>query len=385
MAGEARRASGDLRRNPLRCATGTSGSWPVRRRRSSCSGVEARPERLAHVLGVGMLAGREAAGHPAVEPAGRTSPLRRSISDGARTRRHAHRRHRAARPRTPGSSRGAGTSSCRVRAPRGSCPPTRPARAVRSTPSSSGCSAAERVESEARREHAEMAEQPLLGLVQQRVAPVDGSRHRLVTGFAPGGPGGQVVGGVAQLSAQLVEAPAAHLPRRQLDREGKPVESGAEVDDLRCPRRPTATRGSSSAGPFDEQLGGGGAEGLDGNQVLLAESERFPAGGQDAPRRRRGRARRRRARRRHRSRARSCPTRSASTGRRDGRRARRWTATASPSTPSASASAREHVARRAGRYEVDEHGALRPALQPPGGRPPARRSSCPRHPHRSAS
>ena len=34
---------------------------------SSVTGVEARPERLADVLGVGSLAGGEAAGHPAVE------------------------------------------------------------------------------------------------------------------------------------------------------------------------------------------------------------------------------------------------------------------------------------------------------------------------------
>ena len=41
--------------------------------------------------------------------------------------------------------------------------------------------------------------------------------------------------------------------------------------------------GFEPAGAFDEQLGGGGAEGFDGHEVLVAEPEGFTAGGEETP------------------------------------------------------------------------------------------------------
>ena len=245
-------------------------------------GLEARPERLAHVLGVGTLAGGETAGDPAVDPARRDGrghrppamvlegllalPALGEPLDGERPDRleqPVRARVEVAHDEALVHQRGQHGGEVEVVEQRSQ--------------------RLERVEPEVGWEHAEVAQQLLLGLLQQRVAPVDGRRHRLVPGFAASGKGGQAGGGVTQLAAQLLEAPPAHLSSGQLDGERQAVEAGAEVDDLGV-RRVPGDPWFEPAGPFHEQLGGGGAERFDGHQVLVAEAERFSTGGQDPPR-----------------------------------------------------------------------------------------------------
>ena len=122
-----------------------------------------------------------------------------------------------------------------------------------------------------------MAEETLLGFVEQRIAPVDGGAHRAVPWLVAVGPREQVVRGVVEAAAQLGQAPPAHLTGGQLDGERQPVEAGAELDDLVIGRIPRRAR-FEPASAFDEQLcGREGAQWFDGHEVLVDEPERFPA------------------------------------------------------------------------------------------------------------
>jgi hypothetical protein len=96
------------------------------------------------------------------------------------------------------------------------------------------------------------------------------------------GPRPEVVGGV-EAAAELGQAPAAHLPGGELDRERQPVEAGAQLDDARVGRVPRHAR-FEPASAFDEQLGGEGAERLDRQEVFVADPEGFTAGCQHPPR-----------------------------------------------------------------------------------------------------
>ena len=109
------------------------------------------------------------------------------------------------------------------------------------------------------------------------------ARHRLVAGLAAGGPDRQAAGGVVEAAAQLGQAPAAHLPGRQLDGQRQPVEAGCRARRSRSSDGVPRRTGFEPAGAFDEQLGGGGAERFDGHEVLVAEPEGFTAGGEEPP------------------------------------------------------------------------------------------------------
>ena len=209
------------------------------------TGVEARPERLAHVLARrragGRRAGRTSSGRAGWSPSPIATAHRRWCSKAASRSPHSSSRSRA-NARMVSSNRYELVSSSRTTRLLSTSDAST---TVRSTPSEQRAQRLQRVELEAGREDGEVAEQTLLGLLEQRIAPVDGGAHRLVPGFAASGPGRQAVGGVVEAAAQLGQAPAAHLPGRQLDGERQPVEAGAEVDDLRRPTASHGERGSS--------------------------------------------------------------------------------------------------------------------------------------------
>src|SRR5690606_10319671 len=82
------------------------------------------------------------------------------------------------------------------------------------------------------REHAEMSQYSLLGLVEQVVAPADGGVHRPMSQLAAGGSGRHApLAAGDEAAAELVETPTAELTGSQLERQREPVEPVAEVGD----------------------------------------------------------------------------------------------------------------------------------------------------------
>jgi hypothetical protein len=140
------------------------------------------------------------------------------------------------------------------------------------------------LEVEGPREHGEVPQGALLGLVEQVVAPADRRLHRVVAGVAASDRacGGARVRG-AEVPAHVGQAPVARLSGSELHGQRQPVETGAELDDALVVDVPRHA-GLGPTGPFDEQLGGGRTQRFDGDQLLGHQAERFAAGGEDVPR-----------------------------------------------------------------------------------------------------
>jgi hypothetical protein len=149
-----------------------------------------------------------------------------------------------------------------------------------------------RVEGAAAGEHAQLAEQPLLGRAQQFVAPGDRVPHGLL-------PVRQVVRAVHQLwqpagqPGQQVTGRQQRKPGRgQLDGQRDAVEPAADLGHRLARRRVRRERCPSRVGPVREQLHGGGLGGVRvaragererGHRVLPPgpDAQRHPAGDQD--------------------------------------------------------------------------------------------------------
>ena len=99
---------------------------------------------------------------------------------------------------------------------------------------------------------------------------------------------GQQPEALAERIGDLTDGQCLRSCCRQLDRERQPVESLADVQDVRLLGLARREPGTNGAGPFDEQLAGGAVlERLDGTHVLAADGQALAARGQHRHGRRR--------------------------------------------------------------------------------------------------
>ncbi len=227
------------RRIPWRCATGTTPRPRSPRRRP--------PRPAAGCAGTpgGRSPGRSAAPRPAGPTA--TGPGvtptrcgRAPGRGGARRPRPPRRPRRGGPGRRPGSSPGAGSAPNPAAARRGSCPPA--GRTPRPGPTRRGRSRClDGAEVERGREHAEVAEQALLGRVEELVAPVDRRLHRGVPRRVARGATRQQREAVVEPPVELVEVEAPELPGGQLDGQRHVVEPAAQLDHHRIGGVPRAS------------------------------------------------------------------------------------------------------------------------------------------------
>jgi hypothetical protein len=136
-------------------------------------------------------------------------------------------------------------------------------------------------QAEAAGEHGEPAEHGLVGLVEERMAPVDRRGERLVPAVGPAGPSHEQLEPIVQGGIDLLGAEGAEPGGSQLDRERDAVEPRHDGPHCGATRGIELEQGSHEAGSIDEQ--GDGivvAQGPDPGHDLAEEAERLAAGDQ---------------------------------------------------------------------------------------------------------
>ena len=99
------------------------------------------------------------------------------------------------------------------------------------------------------REHRQAAEQPLLGVGQELVAPVDGVAQRLLADGQVAAAAGEQIETALEARPDLRRREDPDPRRRQLDRQRQAVETGADLGDRRRILRGQRERGLRRPGP----------------------------------------------------------------------------------------------------------------------------------------
>ena len=148
---------------------------------------------------------------------------------------------------------------------------------------SPGTTAIAAVGVEAAHEHGQVPVRPLLGGVEQLVAPLDGGSHRLVASRGEPRPAAQRAQSRLEISEDLRGRHDPDPRRGELDRERQTVESLTQLGDRRVRGGIRDELGFPLPRPLEEQpVPGLGSERVQSPDGLAAHPERFAAGCQDA-------------------------------------------------------------------------------------------------------